>query len=230
MITAVLNAVEVKARLLAMSQKARNRAYHVALRRAAAPVVKELQRGWAAAKRRGGLVTGEIADGQQSRVSISRRQATAGVATLQIGANYKLGGPVKLWHILENGFRHYSRSAAYTTLGGEIQSLQRKRREFFKEQIKAAGGRPKAKDARISLMRGIRASWQQRTPGADERIAAAHKARTDRRDAARRGGSRVIAGRRISRPIAQRHVGTLAAKAQQYLVAEVMRPARRRAA
>ncbi len=230
MIRAALNDADVRAKLLAMSERSRKRAYQVALRRAAAPVVKDLQRGWARAKRRTGLVTGEIADGQQARITFSRRKASSGMATLQIGANYRLGGYVKLWHILENGFRHFSRSSAYKTLGAEVQSLQRKRREFFKAQVAAAGGRPKNRDARASLMRGISASWKARAPQADAKIAAAHSARLGRREEARRSGSRMIAGFRVSRRIAQQHVSTLAAKAQQYLVAEVMAPLRRRVA
>ena len=232
MIRAVLNAATVKARLLAMSEKARKRAYQVSLRRAAAPVVKDLQRAWAAAKRRRGLVTGEIADGQQARIRFARKGSKAGTATLEIGANYRVGGYVKLWHILENGFRHYSKNATYATLGNEVNSLKRRRNVFFAEQVAAAGGRPRGKDARKALYSGIRAAWQQRLPGADEQIAAAQKARTGRREAARAGGSRRIAGRRISRPIAEKHVQTIAREAQRLLVAEVMRPVKgaRRAA
>ena len=50
MIKAYINAIEVKAKLLAMSDKARNRTYQRVLRRAASPVVKDLQRAWAKAK------------------------------------------------------------------------------------------------------------------------------------------------------------------------------------
>lgn len=232
MIRGVLNAASVKARLLAMSEKARKRAYQVALRRAAAPVVKDLQRAWAGAKRRRGLVTGTIADGQRARIRFSNKGMRAGTATLEIGANYRLGSYVKLWHILENGFRHYSRNATYATLGAEVNSLKRRRQAFFAEQIKAAGGRPRSKDARNALYSSVRASWQRAMPEADQRIGAAQKARTGRREAARAGGSRRIAGRRISRPIAERHVQTVAREAQRHLIAEVMRPVRgaRRAA
>jgi hypothetical protein len=54
MIKASLHALEVKAKLLAMSEQARKKAFRKVLRQAARPVATELQRSWARAKRRGG--------------------------------------------------------------------------------------------------------------------------------------------------------------------------------
>lgn len=230
MITAVLNSVQVKARLLAMSETTRHRAYNVSMRRAAAPVVRELQRAWGNARRKSGLVTGEIGDGQQAKLTIRRRGKAAGIARLEIGANYRLGGLVKLWHILEHGHRHFGKSTAYQTMGAEANRLKRQRSLFFAEQTKAAGGLPKGKDARKAFYRGVRMAWNARKPEADAIVARANAARTARRDEARRGRFRRIPGFKVSSRIAMRRVDDLARRAQAYLVQEVMRPVRRRAA
>ena len=113
MITARLNPAEVTKRLNAMGAKVRNTTYRRVLRKAGAPVAAELQRAWSGARRRGGLVSGEIADAQEVRIKVSSRGKNAGRATLEIGANYRRGGYAKLWHILENGFRHYGGHSTY---------------------------------------------------------------------------------------------------------------------
>jgi hypothetical protein len=233
MIRAVLNSVQVKARLVAMSENSRRRAYNVSMRRAAAPVVRDLQRAWGNGRRNSGIVTGEIGDGQQAKLTIRGRGKAAGIAVLQIGANYRLGGLVRLWHILEHGARHYGKSAAYQTMGAEANRLKRQRRLFFSEQTKAAGGLPKGKDARKAFYRGVRAAWTARRPEADAIVAKADRARTARRDSARAsGGGRRMPGFKISTRVVSRHINDLARRAQAYLVAEVMRPVKgaRRAA
>jgi hypothetical protein len=230
MIKAALNSVLVRSRLLAMNEQARYRAYNVSMRRAAAPVVRELQRSWGNARRNSGIVTGEIGDGQQTKLTIRRRGRAAGFARLEIGANYRLGGLVKLWHILEHGARHYGRSAAYQTMGAEANRLKRQRSLFFGEQAKAAGGIPKGKDARKAFYRGVRAAWNARKPEADAIVAKANQARLRRRDEARAGGSRRMPGFKVSTKIAMRRVDDVARRAREYLLAEVTKPLRRRAA
>jgi hypothetical protein len=45
---------------------------------------------------------------------------------------------------------------------------------------------------------------------------------------ARKAGGKVIRGWKVSRPIAQRHVSTVAKRAQELLVAEVMHPVKKK--
>lgn len=227
MIKASLHALEVKAKLLAMSEQARKKAFRKVLRQAARPVATELQRGWARAKRRGGLVTGEIADAQESRIKFRKR---TGQATLEIGTNYKRGGYANIWHILENGFKHYGNSSTYTTMGDEANSLKRRREVFREEVAKGLGGyKGKSKDERIALAKASTAAWQAKMPGADSAIGRAASAKSARRDAARaKGANRTILGRKISRPIAAKWAPKLAQTAKDLLVAEIMKPAKKK--
>jgi hypothetical protein len=227
MIKASLHALEVKAKLLAMSEQARKKAFRKVLRQAARPVATELQRSWARAKRRGGLVTGEIADAQESRIKFRKR---TGQATLEIGTNYKRGGYAKIWHILENGFKHYGNSSTYTTMGDEANSLKRRREVFREEVAKGLGGyKGKSKDERIALAKASTAAWQAKMPGADSAIGRAKSAKSARRDAARaKGANRTILGRKISRPIAAKWAPKLAQIAKDLLVAEIMKPVKKK--
>jgi hypothetical protein len=227
MIKASLYALEVKAKLLAMSDQARNKAFRKVLRQAARPVATELQRGWARAKRRGGLVTGEIADAQESRIRFRKR---TGQATLEIGTNYKRGGYAKIWHILENGFKHYGNSSTYSTMGAEANSLKRRREVFREQAAKSIGGyEGKNKSERIAIAKASTDAWQKAMPHADSLIGAAKKAKYDRREEARRkGANSMIVGRRISRPIAMKWVPKLGQTAKELLIAEIMKPAKKK--
>ena len=227
MIKASLHALEVKAKLLAMSDQARRKAFRKVLRQAARPVATELQRAWAKAKRRGGLVTGEIADAQESRIKFRKR---TGQATLEIGTNYKRGGYAKIWHILENGFKHYGNSSTYSTMGDEANSLKR-RREVFREQAAASMGGYKGKNKaeRIALAKASTDAWQKSMPHADSVIGTAKKAKYNRREEARKkGANRTILGRRISRPIAAKWAPKIGQIAKDLLVAEIMKPAKKK--
>ena len=73
MIRAVFENAEVKARLLAMSQVARERVYRRVMRRNAKPVVNQLTQAWKGARRRQGEITGDIAWAQESRLKFKRR-------------------------------------------------------------------------------------------------------------------------------------------------------------
>jgi len=227
MIKASLHALEVKAKLLAMSDQARNKAFRKVLRQAARPVATELQRGWARAKRRGGLVTGEIADAQESRIRFRKR---TGQATLEIGTNYKRGGYAKIWHILENGFKHYGNSSTYSTMGAEANSLKRRREVFREQAAESIGGyKGKNKSERIAIAKASTDAWQRAMPHADSLIGAAKKAKYDRREEARRkGANSTIVGRRISRPIAMKWVPKLGQTAKELLIAEIMKPAKKK--
>ena len=226
MIKASLNAVYVKAKLLAMSDQARGKAFRKVLRKSAQPVVKDLQRSWARARRKSGLVTGEIADAQAAQVRYRKR---TGQATLEIGTDYRRGGYAHLWHLLENGFRHYGRNATYTTMGDEVNSLKR-RREVFRDSVaKSLGGfKGQTKEGRQAIARAATAAWQYRMPLADRAIGLAKSARKARRDSARLGSSRTIPGWRVSRGVALRWQVKLAQDVKTNLAAEVLRPVKGR--
>jgi hypothetical protein len=88
----------------------RAKVYAQAAREAANPVRNELRRAWRKAKRRSGKITRKIAAAQEVRVFVSQRRSAnrgKGVATVMVGTNYKRGGSVKLWHLLERGYQHY---------------------------------------------------------------------------------------------------------------------------
>lgn len=228
MITARINPAEVTKRLNAMQAKVRAATYRRVLKKAGAPVATELQRAWAGARRRGGLVSGEIADAQELKIKVASRGKNAGKATLEIGANYRRGGYAKLWHILENGFRHYGGNATYSTLGGTINRLKRQKSQFRKDAIASVGGMPKDKAGKNRVRMAVRQAWERHAPGADAAIASAQRGREQRRAEARSGRSRLIPGRRISRPIASKRVDDVAIAAQQLLIAEVMSAAKGR--
>lgn len=147
MIKAVLNAAEVKARLVAMGERSRRNTFKRVMRKVAKPVVQELRKNWKAARRRRGKVTGDIARAQ--RATVDMRKNAVGV--LKIGADYRRGGNAKLWHILENGFTHRSNT---TVIGRRVsrpiaQKHQKRlaeqfRNELAREVLSAARGRKAA--------------------------------------------------------------------------------------
>jgi hypothetical protein len=221
-IKAYINALEVKAKLLAMSDKARKRTYQRVLRRAASPVVKDLQRAWAKAKRRSGLVTGEIADAQQVKIRVWKKGARNGAVTMQIGTNYKRGGYANIWHILENGFRHYGKSNAYASFG-EISALKRKKTNFLKNAVKGMEG-----DERRHAWNRAQGEYMRRYPQDIRAEYELEREKASNVERARKSGGKMIRGWKVSRPIAQRHVSTVAQRAQELLVAEIMKPAKKK--
>ena len=222
MIKAYINAIEVKAKLLAMSDKARNRTYQRVLRRAASPVVKDLQRAWAKAKRRSGLVTGEIADAQEVKIRVWKKGARKGAVTMQIGTNYKRGGYANIWHILENGFKHYSKSKAYAAFG-QLSALKRKQTNFLKSSVEGLKG-PERRQA----WNRAQGEYMRRNPQDMRDMQAMSREKAQNVERARKSGGKMIRGWKVSRPIAQRHVSSVAQRAQELLVAEIMKPAKKK--
>jgi len=225
-IRAVFENAEVKARLLAMSQVAREKVYRRVMRRNAKPVVNQLTQAWKGAKRRQGEITGDIAWAQESRLRFKRRGKAAGMATLEIGTNYKHGGGAKLWHILERGFRHYGKSKTYRTMGTEANRIKAERTAFVAEAAAANRAQGLGKS---SIGVAFRA-WREKHADKDAKLLAAEKGRGERRADARRRGGSAVAGRWISRPIAERWAPMLAQKVRDDLIAEVLKAARKRPA
>ena len=225
MIRAAFEDMQVRAKLLAMSQVARERVYRRVLKRNAKPVTAQLMRAWKGAQRRQGEVTGDIAWAQESRLKFKRRGKQAGLAILEIGTNYKHGGGAKLWHILERGHRHYSRSATYRTMGTEANRINRERKDWISATIKqdATPGRSRKESFRAAVT-----AWKTQQADKEAKLNTAYNARKTRRDEARAGGGgKRIAGRFISLPIAQRWAPVLANKVRTDLIAEVMKAARK---
>ena len=121
MIKAFFQDQRVKQRLRAMSERSRANVFRRVLRKAAKPVVDELKAGWRGAKRRRGKVTRVVAAAQQATVIVWKKGDRKGTATLQIGTNYRRGSYAKVWHILENGFRHYGKNATYRPAPAEVR-------------------------------------------------------------------------------------------------------------
>ena len=226
MIRAVFENAEVKARLLAMSQVARERVYRKVMRRNAKPVVNQLTQAWKGARRRQGEITGDIAWAQESRLRFKRRGKAAGMATLEIGTNYKHGGGAKLWHIIERGFRHYGKSKTYRTMGTEANRIKSERKAFVSEVATANRVQGMGKSSVGIAFR----AWREKHADKDAKLVAAEKGRDERRADARRRGGNAVAGRWISRPIAQKWAPILAQKVREDLIAEVLKAARKRPA
>jgi hypothetical protein len=225
-IRAVFENAEVKARLLAMSQVARERVYRRVMRRNAKPVVNQLTQAWKGARRRQGEITGDIAWAQESRLRFKRRGKAAGMATLEIGTNYKHGGGAKLWHIIERGFRHYGKSKTYRTMGTEANRIKSERKAFVSEVATANRVQGMGKSSVGIAFR----AWREKHGDKDAKLVAAEKGRDERRADARRRGGSAVAGRWISRPIAQKWAPMLAQKVREDLIAEVLKAARKRPA
>jgi len=225
-IRAVFENAEVKARLLAMSQVARERVYRKVMRRNAKPVVNQLTQAWKGARRRQGEITGDIAWAQESRLKFKRRGKAAGMATLEIGTNYKHGGGAKLWHIIERGFRHYGKSKTYRTMGTEANRIKSERKAFVSEVATANRVQGMGKSSVGIAFR----AWREKHGDKDAKLVAAEKGRGERRADARRRGGSAVAGRWISRPIAQKWAPMLAQKVREDLIAEVLKAARKRPA
>lgn len=204
-------------KLNSMDQRARTAAYKNAVRKASRPGAEALQRAWAAAKRRTGLVTGDIADAQDVRITATK----SGGVTAQIGTNYRRGGYAKLWHIIENGFKHFGGSGAYTTLGGSINKLKRQRQQFFKAARAEIKEKPAGKQAKRQMNSRIAAAWRERAPNADSEIGAAVAMKSNRTSKARKGKSKRIPGRFISRRVAEEIVDNLATDCRNALMAYI---------
>lgn len=110
----------------------RAKVYAQAARDAANPVRNELRRAWRKAKQRSGKVTRKIAAAQEIRVFVGQRGGRKGIATVMVGTNYKRGGAVKLWHILERGFQHYGggSNSVYTPRDARSRDTEKREDEY----------------------------------------------------------------------------------------------------
>jgi hypothetical protein len=229
MIKAFLQDQRVKQRLREMSERSRANVFRRVLRKAAKPVVDELKAGWRGAKRRRGKVTRVVAVAQQATVRVWKKGDRKGTATLQIGTNYRRGGYAKVWHILENGFRHYGKNATYRPAPAEVREAKAFREAYFREAVGDIRELVKTKDGRAEITQRYRAIRQRYMSehGDKEKLEnAAWRDRNRRRESARAAGGRNVAGRRISRPIASRSAQLLATRARDMMVDHVLKGAR----
>lgn len=229
MIKALLNSQRVKQRLRDMSERSRANVFRRVLRQAAKPVVSELKTGWRGAKRRRGKVTRVVAAAQQATVIVWKKGDRKGTATLQIGTNYRRGSYAKVWHILENGFRHYGKNATYRPAPAEVREAKAFRKAYFREAVGDVRELAKTKAGRAEISqryRAIRQRYMSEHADKEKLENAAWRDRNARRESARAAGGRNVAGRRISRPIAARSTQLLAKRAQDLMVQHVLKGAR----
>ena len=233
MIRAAFNTIEVRGRLLAMSERARGNAYKRAIRKAAAPVVAELKSAWASARRRRGSVTGEIAAAQRYSVNIRTRGKNAGMAVMKIGTDYRRGGKAKVWHIIENGFRHYGGHSVYASGGAAVREAKAHRAKFFADAVGDTRTLRRTKAGRDEIKqryRAIRREWVSRHGDKEAMLNADWRRKTSNlSDARGRGARTAVAGRRVSRKVVESVVGDIAAQVTEYLAADVMQAAKGRA-
>lgn len=204
--------------------------YRQAARAAANPVRNELRRAWRATKRRSGAVTKKIAAAQEIRVYKAKRGANAGTTTISVGTNYKRGGSVKLWHILERGFQHYGGGKGNVYTPRDARAIDTAKREdavamaAHDAQLvhEVASGTEKSKYGRQRLAQArhkARSEFRAQNPEDTKHRQAAYVSHQVALKSAR--GSVVanrkrVLGLHISGPIAQSWIARVAPLAAKY--------------
>lgn len=230
MITAKVNLKVLNGYIERLTIAGRAKVYAQAARDAANPVRNELRRAWRKAKQRNGKVTKKIAAAQEIRVFVGQRGGRKGVATVSVGTNYKRGGAVKLWHILERGFQHYGGGSNSVYTPRDARARDTEKREGA--HAAAAGEGQKAKEVqmgtegtkyareRVAQVRHqARVQFRQSNPADTAHRQAAWGAKQEAMKSARGGvvaKRKRILGRHISEPIARLAKERLPALAAQH--------------
>jgi hypothetical protein len=202
---------ELRRKLQALQGQAKQRVYRRAFNRVGKPVAQKLQAAWNGAKRRRGSSTKQIAKAQEVKIRVfTRTSKTRGDAWMEIGTEYKRGGKAKIWHILERGFRHYSKSKAY----GSKPSLYRaaaSMRAHMAQAMKAApkGKSRQARSARQAYKQAAAQEWASSNGAAAAELTAVRQKRATAVKAARRQGGSRIKGWLVSDNVARANVGNL---------------------
>lgn len=229
MIRAAVNLKVVDGYLSRLKLAKRQQLYLQAARAAAGPVRNELRKAWRAAKRRRSRVVRKIAAAQEIRVYRGQRGAQRGAASVAVGTNYKRGGSVKIWHLIERGFQHYG--------GGSNSVYKPKDRRAVDTQAREDAWAQSAHDAQLNtevsnntqstkygkqrLMQarvGARKAFRAQFPEDTKHRQAAYMIRQSNLKAARGGvvaNRKRILGRHISEPIAMiwsKKIGRIAAR------------------
>jgi hypothetical protein len=227
----------ITAYLKAMNPAQRQSAFRAAMRKVARPVVADLKKAWRNARRRKGRVSRDIARAQDARVRyFSRRSRSRGLPSgavmVQVGTDYRKGGGAKLWHLLERGHRHYSR-------GAEVYRPNAIREMRARKQLWLRGAVGMDQTPGRSMKEKWHAAhqaWQRTGFAFQDRLDTAEYRRSRLVERARQGfngdtftrlQTRVIPGRFISMPVAERWRKLLARDAQRELFRELEAHARK---
>lgn len=203
-------------------------------RRVAKPFADNLAGKWLTAKFRGPDAKHRMAIAAATEVDVRRVGASAdSVIRTRIGVRYGSGakaagfakGRQKVWHLLEAGFRHYGKgSAAYRSAGPEIQAQAKARRAFVRaeadklwQQIPGRGRRDRT--ARADGFRRIYAAAREAFP----QWSAYANQRKQIMEGVRAGGSRFVAGRRITFRWSRANLGKLTTR----LMSETLKEAKK---
>jgi len=208
----------------------RAKVYAQAAREAANPVRNELRRAWRKAKRRSGKITRKIAAAQEVRVFVGQRGGRKGVATVMVGTNYKRGGSVKLWHLLERGYQHYGggSNSVYTPRDARVRDTEKREDEVARvfgegqiaREVQMGTEGTKYARQRVAQARHEGRVWfRQNNPGDTAHRRAAWASKQSAMKSARGGviaNRKRILGRHISEPIARLAKERLPAIAAQH--------------
>ena len=208
----------------------RAKVYAQAAREAANPVRNELRRAWRKAKRRSGKITRKIAAAQEVRVFVGQRGGRKGVATVMVGTNYKRGGSVKLWHLLERGYQHYGggSNSVYTPRDARARDTEKREDEVARvagdgqiahEVLMGTEGTKYARQRVAQVRHQARVWFRQNNPADTAHRRAAWASKQSAMKSARGGviaNRKRILGRYISEPIARLAKERLPAIAAQH--------------
>lgn len=208
----------------------RAKVYAQAAREAANPVRNELRRAWRKAKRRSGKITRKIAAAQEVRVFVGQRGGRKGVATVMVGTNYKRGGSVKLWHLLERGYQHYGggSNSVYTPRDARARDTEKREDAHAKvagdgqiahEVLMGSEGTKYARQRVAQVRHEARIQFRQNNPADTAHRRAAFASKQSAMKSARGGviaNRKRILGRHISEPIARLAKERLPAIAAQH--------------
>ncbi len=211
---------DLRRRLQELQGPAKQRVYRRAFNRVGKPLADKLRAAWAAAKHRRGSTTKKIAAAQMVKIRVfSRTSKTRGDAWMAIGTEYRKGGKAKIWHILERGFRHYSKSKAYgskPSLYGAAASMRAHMAQSMKSAPK--GKSRQAQQARQAYKQAAAQEWAASNGAAAAELAQVRQARSAAVKKARRQGGTRIKGWMVSDGVARANVGDLSSQLAKELL------------
>lgn len=201
---------DLRRKLQALTGPAKQRVYRRAFNRVGKPVAQRLQAAWKGAKHRRGSTTAKIAAAQEVKIRIFQRTSkTRGDAWMAIGTEYKRGGKAKVWHILERGFRHYRKLAAYASKPS-LYGAQAGLRDHMAAAMKSApkGKSRQAIQARRRYKAAAAREWAAANGAAAAEIATMKQKRRNAIQRAKSGATR-IKGWLVSDAVARSTAGRL---------------------
>lgn len=216
---------DIRGVLERLDRDTRTKILRKAAYRASAPTVKAFAAAWTAhPRRRRGRVGRAIGDAQVRRVN-----ATDTGVFVRIGTNYRAGGPAKLWHILERGFRHYGKGGGWAYKSATTARSRRyeaARSEYMREAWRGL------REAGLSIAHAKQAYGQigkefdSRHPAQAEEARNAWHAKSEKRKRIKTlpaGASRRIGGEWVSRRIMESEMFVLPERMGEKIIEELKR-------